>query len=303
MATVGHGVKNHIYQGIVDHFLDSDKLYDVEEEHDLRPEFVLLDKTNFKVQEGTSDPEITFSSAQGPNDLPLLVPDAPLMYQKMMLDLEPWTIYRALPQLLKYDRAMSEFFKNLRTGQHVCPTFEKERNRPSLWTYYETLPDWCRNHPLVRQTLFAMEYHKPRLDIREKEVALNFMASFLRPIDGRLREVISEVARSNRIRVTVENGKVMMNELNFYTIDVADLGSDTEEDGDDTNMEKELSKMLMGGVDEDEAAAQASLADQALMRMQNLDRDKDRREIYDREGSVSQYELDPEVQQCLVDFP
>lgn len=38
---------------------------------------------------------------------------------------------------------------------------------------------------------------------------------------------------SNKERINVQTGKVMMNELNFYTIDVADLGSDTEDDGDD----------------------------------------------------------------------
>ena len=61
----------------------------------------------------------------------------------------------------------------------------------------------------------------------------------LRPIEGRLRDVITEVAKSKKIRVNIENGKVMMNELNFYTIDVAELGSDTEDDGDDEAAEKD----------------------------------------------------------------
>lgn len=141
------------------------------------------------------------------------------------------------------------------------------------------------------------------MDIRDKEMGLNFMASFLRPIEGRLRSVITEVATSNRMRVNIENGKVMMNELNFYTIDVADLGSDTEDDGDDDAAEKEFSRLLMGGLDDEEAAANASLAEQAMRRIANIDREADRREIYDKEGNISQYELDPEVQQCMVDFP
>lgn len=141
------------------------------------------------------------------------------------------------------------------------------------------------------------------MDIRDKEMGLNFMASYLRPIEGRLRSVITEVAQSNRIRVNIENGKVMMNELNFYTIDVADLGSDTEDDGDDDAAEKEFSRLLMGGLDDEEAAANASLADQAMKKLANLDREQIRREIYDKEGNISQYELDPEVQQCMVDFP
>lgn len=48
----------------------------------------------------------------------------------------------------------------------------------------------------------------------------------------------------------------MMSELNFYTIDVATLGSDTEEDGDDEAQEKEFQKMLLGGgLDDEEMAA------------------------------------------------
>lgn len=33
------------------------------------------------------------------------------------------------------------------------------------------------------------------------------------------------------------------------------------------------------------------------------DRDSERRQIYDEEMTITQYELDPEVQTCMVDFP
>lgn len=108
----------------------------------------------------------------------------------------------------------------------------------------------------MRQTLFAFEYNKPHLDIRQKEMGLNFMASMLRPVEGRFKDVITEVAISNKIRMTMTNSKDMMNELNFYKIDLADLGSDTEDDGDDEAAQKEFARLLMGGgVDEEEAAA------------------------------------------------
>jgi len=86
----------------------------------------------------------------------------------------------------------------------------------------------------------------------------------LRPIEGRLRDVITEVAKSKKIRVNIENGKVMMNELNFYTIDVAELGSDTEDDGDDEAAEKEFSRLLMGGLDEEEAAARGNMLERVM---------------------------------------
>ena len=39
---------------------------------------------------------------------------------------------------------------NVSKGLATVPTYDKERNQPSLWTYYETLPAWCRNNPLIR---------------------------------------------------------------------------------------------------------------------------------------------------------
>lgn len=86
--------------------------------------------------------------------------------------------------------------------------------------------------------------------------------------------------------MTVENGKDLSHELNFYTIDVADLGSDTEDDGDDTKAEKEFARLLMGGLDEEEQAARSSLADKAMKRISKIDHDADRREIYEKEGSI-----------------
>jgi hypothetical protein len=59
----------------------------------------------------------------------------------------------------------------------------------------------------VTNAFFALEYNQPRTSIRDKELALNFAASFLRPIEGKLLEVIKEVAAAKKIRLNVELGK------------------------------------------------------------------------------------------------
>jgi hypothetical protein len=76
-------------------------------------------------------------------------------------------------------------------------------NPPSLWSYYETLPKWCRDHPVVRNVLMAFEYHKTGLDIRQKELSLNLACSFVRPIDPMLEDVIVEIASSHKIRLNI----------------------------------------------------------------------------------------------------
>jgi len=88
----------------------------------------MFNKENFHVQEGTRNPEITFSSNQGPNDLPVIMPDAPMMYQRLHHQLERWSIFRMLPQILAYDRGINEFRENVAKGMAIIPTFDKERN-------------------------------------------------------------------------------------------------------------------------------------------------------------------------------
>jgi len=98
------------------------------ESNDGRPEFALFSKQNYNIQEGTKNPEITFSSNMGPNELPVLQPDAPMMYQKLHDQLERWTIFRMLPQILAYDKAYNDFMENVNKGLVTVPGYEKERN-------------------------------------------------------------------------------------------------------------------------------------------------------------------------------
>jgi len=68
--------------------------------------------------------------------------------------------------MMQYDQVMNNFFKGLRQGTLRVPDFINKINPPSLWAYYETLPQWARDHPAVRNVLMAFEYHKPTLEIR-----------------------------------------------------------------------------------------------------------------------------------------
>jgi len=58
---------------------------------------------------------------------------------------------------------------------------------------------------------FVKTIHKPTLDIRQKEIAMNYAMSFIRPIDKDLEDVIVEVATSNKIRMNIARGKEMIN--------------------------------------------------------------------------------------------
>ena len=50
----------------------------------------------------------------------------------------------------------------------------------------------------------ALEYHKPNLNIRQKEQALNLVVSLFRPIDSVLMNALAEVATANKVRLDVK---------------------------------------------------------------------------------------------------
>jgi hypothetical protein len=125
---------------------------------------------------------------------------------------------------------MGDLLKGIVSGAVKVPEYSRIINPPTLLAYYSTLPAWCRNHSLVTNALFALEYHQPRVGIRDKELALNFVASYLRPIDGKLLDVIKEVAAAKKIRLNIELGKQMMNELRFYDLDPHEIGEKSDDE-------------------------------------------------------------------------
>lgn len=56
--------------------------------------------------------------------------------------------------------------------------------------------------------MMAFEYHQPGIEFRQKEIAMNYAMSFIRPIDPMLEEVIIEVATSNKIRLNIAKVKI-----------------------------------------------------------------------------------------------
>ena len=111
MKTVGTGLSNRIVMDTWDHFFNSDELFNKLEDFDGRPEFVMFNKENFKrPKEGEKGPEVNFTSNMGPKELSPMSPDAPLMYQDLHYNLESWSVFRMLPQLLKWDRAIIDFY-------------------------------------------------------------------------------------------------------------------------------------------------------------------------------------------------
>ena len=230
----------------LNYFLEEDEPYPLAN-YTGQPEFALFERDRYNVENDDELPSITLSTNLQVNELPPLPSDHTYNYQDVHWELERWTIFKSFPMMLQYDQVMLNFFKGLRTGTLRVPDFMNTVNPPSLFAYYETLPQWARDHPAVRNVLMAFEYHKPTLDIREKELAMNFAMSYIRPIDPTMENIIIEVATSNKLRMNIARGKEMIQQLRFYEIDEMLLGTDTES-------EEEIGEGgdVAKGVDEDE---------------------------------------------------
>lgn len=123
------------------------------------PEFEISNRESYNVTRDEDYGPTTFMSMQELHELPPQTTDNTINYWRYHTEQEPWAIFRALPELLKYDKAKIDFFKGLANGTLFIPNFMQKTNSPSLWAYYLTLPTWCRNHPVIFNIVHAFEYH------------------------------------------------------------------------------------------------------------------------------------------------
>jgi len=84
-------------------------------------------------------------------------------------------------------------------------------------------------------------------------------------------------------------GKEMMSELQFYTIDQFELGSETEDFDDDGAEEAEIQRMLNKGIDDAEDAGDGSLFGKMLDNLGSDERYWERREILDDEQNITDF--------------
>lgn len=94
----------------------------------------------------------------------------------------------------------------------------------------------------------------------------------------------------------------MMNELQFYEIDLAALGSDTEDDGGDKD-DKVVDNLLRGGIDDEDGPGESLLL--KTFNNMRLDRDElgdSKRKFYDEEMNIQDYEVEVEAEECMTDW-
>lgn len=263
-----------------------------------QPEFELLNRANFNVEDDSEMPQITYLSNTQLNELAPQQNEKFFKYQEYQPLIEDWAIFRQLPQIMRFDKIMNDQFKGVANGTVRVTEWTKITNPPSLFAYHSTMPQWCRNHSFITNVLFAMEFHQPRHTIREKEMALNYAASYMRPIDDRLLKVIKIIASAKKTRLNIELAKTMVNDLRFWPFEQFDVGDESDEEGEDDD---DITKVLAKGIDEEENN-DMTMADRMLALVTEDFMDAERDNLYFKELNVADFQVEPEVETCMTDF-
>ncbi len=125
--------------------------------YDGMPEFDIAETKNYKLDNGL--PFLRVHTPIQKDELLPIPPDHTFNHTKIHYELERWNIYRQLPNAMSFYNQMKTAFASVKKDSFQLPDYLNEKPQPSLWAYYETLPSWARNHPIVKNAVMAIEYH------------------------------------------------------------------------------------------------------------------------------------------------
>jgi hypothetical protein len=161
---------------------------------------------------------------RSPQDKAKLVDMSPLPHwvpwehYETIMATSKWHAFKCLPETLFKIAHLREDIK-IALRNHV------HEEVPSLWVYYERLPSWATDNPIVKQAVVALENYHPHTNMRDKEMMINFMLSVLTPMQPEVEEIMASRVNNVKIRLNHERGRKMMTELKPWDFDPSDIGS------------------------------------------------------------------------------
>lgn len=100
-------------------------------------------------------------------------------YQAAQDIIEKWAIFRIYPTLNIWTKQAAQTLEDIRLGR--IP--EGRTRTPSLFRYYNLLPEICRTHPIIINLVRCLEFSKHEMSLKQKEIALNYACQFVVPMD------------------------------------------------------------------------------------------------------------------------
>ena len=93
--------------------------------------------------------------------------------------IEKWSMFRIFPVFSLWMNSINKFMHDLNNDAIPCTPVRL----PSLYTYYNLLPKFAREHPIIRNIVRGLEWSKHDVSMKEKEIMLNYACLFTLPMD------------------------------------------------------------------------------------------------------------------------
>lgn len=144
--------------------------------------------------------------------------------------IEKWAMFRIYPRMIEFMSTYNDMLK-----QSLQYESDKKVIIPTLWRYYQLLPTFARDHPLVKNVFIGLEFTKHRQNLKEKELLLNMVCQYILPYEEWHVKSLSEALISQKYFVP------LWEELQF--LDEGEGGDDDQnEDNKGDNEDKKKKK-------------------------------------------------------------
>ena len=102
-------------------------------------------------------------------------------YQNSQFEIENWTMFRMYPLINNWMKNMYKAVNDLQSGKF---RYGKDPVLPTLFRYYNLLPEFARMNHIVIDVARGLEFTKHDMTLKEKELALNYAAQFTLPLEA-----------------------------------------------------------------------------------------------------------------------
>lgn len=91
-------------------------------------------------------------------------------------DMEAWGVFRMFPMIQKIAKDIRDMDEKFNTDKEWVPV-----KLPSLINYYETLPNYYKNHRFIQAMTLILEKYHPKVPRKRKELFINRFCNILTP--------------------------------------------------------------------------------------------------------------------------
>jgi hypothetical protein len=159
-----------------------------------------------------------------PGEIPPIPPGVELRQFDYLRQLERWSLFRFTPVLMNTFKTLENIYRTEMNVRNTHFGMWKDVKTPSLWAYFYTLPQWVREHPVVRNIFLSLEHHTPRTSMRQKEIGLNLAASLILPLDEEMERMLEVLQKSEKYILNCQRGEQMLRELPMVRLDPDRVG-------------------------------------------------------------------------------